>query len=134
MKGLLDTHVFLGWESDPGKLSATALAFLQDPANTLLLSVVSVWEVLIKSALGKLALTNPLPMVVAQQQVNGVSNTHGFSSTKTSKPSAHPKVSASSTSAIRFPTSNISSTSAAPAGTKYQSAKRAVFADCGLEG
>ncbi|KAL9570278.1 hypothetical protein ACKAV7_005581 [Fusarium commune] len=70
----------------------------------------------------------------AQQLVNGASNTHGFSSTKTSKHSAHPKVSASSTSAIRFPTSNISSTSAAPAATKYQSAKRAVFADCGLEG
>jgi PIN domain nuclease of toxin-antitoxin system len=73
MKGILDTHVFLWWESDPGKLSAPALAFLLDPANTLYLSVVSIWEVIIKLPLGKLNLTNPLPQVIAQQQqLNGV--------------------------------------------------------------
>ena len=72
MKGLLDTHTFIWWDSDPSKLSATALTFLRDPANTLLLSVVSVWEILIKLQLGKLTLGLPIRTIVAQQQVNGV--------------------------------------------------------------
>ena len=33
MKLLLDTHAFIWWDSDPGRLSATALAALRDPAN-----------------------------------------------------------------------------------------------------
>ncbi len=44
MKGLVDTHAFIWWDSDPGRLSASALAFFQDPSSTVLLSVVSVWE------------------------------------------------------------------------------------------
>jgi PIN domain nuclease of toxin-antitoxin system len=72
MKGLLDTHTFIWWDSDPAKLSAKALAFLRDPANTVLLSVVSVWEILIKLQLGKLTLTTPLATIVAQQQANGI--------------------------------------------------------------
>jgi PIN domain nuclease of toxin-antitoxin system len=44
MNLLLDTHTFLWWDSDPGRLSARALGMCQDPANRLLLSVASVWE------------------------------------------------------------------------------------------
>jgi PIN domain nuclease of toxin-antitoxin system len=44
MKLLLDTHAFIWWDSEPGNLSAHALALCQDPANTLMLSVASVWE------------------------------------------------------------------------------------------
>src|SRR5262245_23563310 len=72
MKGLLDTHTFMWWDSEPSKLSAPVLAFLHDPANTLLLSVVSVWEILIKLQLGKLMLGSPLATVLSQQQVNGL--------------------------------------------------------------
>lgn len=72
MKGLLDTHAFIWWDSEPGKVSAPALAFLQDPSNTVFLSVVSVWEILIKQQLGKLTLAAPLPTILAQQQANGV--------------------------------------------------------------
>ena len=72
MKGLLDTHVFIWWDSDPSKLSAPALAFLQDPANTVFLSVVSIWEILIKLQLGKLTLGAPLASIVAQQRANGI--------------------------------------------------------------
>lgn len=56
MKGLLDTHTFIWWDSDPSKLSARALAFLQDPTSLVLLSVASIWEMLIKLHLGKLKL------------------------------------------------------------------------------
>jgi PIN domain nuclease of toxin-antitoxin system len=72
MTGLLDTHTFIWWDSDPDQLSATALAFLQDPANTVLLSVVSPWEMLIKQQLGKLTLRLPLQQILAQQQANGI--------------------------------------------------------------
>jgi PIN domain nuclease of toxin-antitoxin system len=72
MKGLLDTHTLLWWDSEPGKLSVNALAFIQDPTNTLLFSVVSIWEMLIKSQLGKLKLAAPLTAIVARQQANGI--------------------------------------------------------------
>ena len=59
MRGLLDTHTFIWWDSTPSKLSAAALSFLQNRANTILLSVASVWEILIKVRAGKLALPDP---------------------------------------------------------------------------
>src|SRR5882672_4067207 len=72
MKLLLDTHAFPWWDVDPSQLSATALAALTNPANTVLLSVVCVWEMQIKSQLGKLALRVPLADIVQQQQANGL--------------------------------------------------------------
>ena len=49
-----------------------ALAALRDPANTVWLSVVSVWEIVIKAQLGKLNLRLPLPHIVTHQQANGL--------------------------------------------------------------
>lgn len=68
MKLLLDTHTFIWWDSDPAKLSAQVLALCGDPANTLLLSVVSVWEMQIKVQLGKLTFAHPLADLIHQQQ------------------------------------------------------------------
>ncbi|NCC34352.1 MAG: type II toxin-antitoxin system VapC family toxin [Chloroflexia bacterium] len=73
MKLLLDTHTFIWWDSDPAKLSATVLALCSDPANDLILSVTSLWEMYIKHQLGKLSLRLPLVDIVAHQQAtNGV--------------------------------------------------------------
>jgi PIN domain nuclease of toxin-antitoxin system len=72
MKGLVDTHTFIWMDSDPTRLSSAAAMFLQDPSNIILLSVVSVWEMLIKLALGKLTLRMPLQTILAQQQANGI--------------------------------------------------------------
>lgn len=72
MNVLLDTHTFIWWDSDPSQLSPRALAAFHDPATVVWLSVVSVWEMQIKSQLGKLALRLPLPQIVAQQQANGL--------------------------------------------------------------
>jgi PIN domain nuclease of toxin-antitoxin system len=72
VKGLLDTHTFLWWDNEPSKLSAGVLASIQNPANTILLSVVSVWEILIKGQLGKYTLRSPLPVILGQQQANGI--------------------------------------------------------------
>lgn len=50
---LLDTHVLLWAAYQPAKLSPAARELLLDPANSLLFSAVSIWEVSIKSALGR---------------------------------------------------------------------------------
>lgn len=73
MKLLLDTHTFIWWSSEPEKLSSDVLAYLDDEDNELILSVVSVWEIQIKSQLGKLKLNVPLEeLVESQRQANGV--------------------------------------------------------------
>jgi PIN domain nuclease of toxin-antitoxin system len=73
MKLLFDTHAFIWWDSAPANLPASVLTMCQDPANTLLLSVVSAWEMQIKSHLGKLKFASPLGGIIAnQRQTNGV--------------------------------------------------------------
>ncbi|MSS73629.1 MAG: type II toxin-antitoxin system VapC family toxin [Candidatus Latescibacteria bacterium] len=73
MKLLLDTHTFIWWDSEPAQLSSAALSACQDRTNTLILSVVSVWEMQIKSQLGKLRLSLPLSEIIrGQQQANHI--------------------------------------------------------------
>ena len=72
MKGLLDTHTFIWWDSDPDRLSDRARAFILDPSNEALLSVVSVWEIVIKRALGNLHLHRPIDGIVIDQTANGI--------------------------------------------------------------
>jgi PIN domain nuclease of toxin-antitoxin system len=73
MKFLLDTHTFIWWDSDPSRLSSRVVSLCQDRKNTLLLSVVSVWEIQIKHELGKLKLGLPLTKLVeSHQRINEV--------------------------------------------------------------
>ncbi|HMJ65206.1 MAG TPA: type II toxin-antitoxin system VapC family toxin [Candidatus Binatia bacterium] len=73
MKLLLDTHAFIWWDDDPSRLGAEALAACTNPANELLLSAASVWEMQIKASLGKLQIRRPLSVLIAdQQQRNGL--------------------------------------------------------------
>ena len=64
MKLLLDTHTFLWWNEASPRLSKKALVLLSDPANTLLLSVVSAWELVLKTQTGKLRLPESLNVYV----------------------------------------------------------------------
>jgi PIN domain nuclease of toxin-antitoxin system len=50
---LLDTHLLLWAAGQPERLSGTATALLLDPSNELLFSAASIWEVTIKSGLGR---------------------------------------------------------------------------------
>lgn len=71
MKVLLDTHTFIWLDSAPEKLSKKALGFCESLENTLYLSSVSVWEMQIKSQLGKLYFKIPIAeMIQIQQQDN----------------------------------------------------------------
>ncbi len=72
MKVLLDTHAFLWWDNEPTKLTATALATLQNKTIEVLVSVASIWEIQIKVQIGKLTLHRPLADIVAAQQANGL--------------------------------------------------------------
>ena len=53
MKLLLDTHLLLWAAGLPDRLSSAALEMINDPANELLFSAASIWEVAIKRALGR---------------------------------------------------------------------------------
>jgi PIN domain nuclease of toxin-antitoxin system len=68
MRLLLDTHAFIWWDSAPQQLSKDVLAWLRDPNNTIILSVVSLWEMQIKHQLGKLSLARQLQDIVVHQQ------------------------------------------------------------------
>ena len=68
MKLLLDTHAFIWWDTRV-RLSGRALAACKDFNNTLHLSIVSVWELQIKTQLGKLALRLPLTDVLEDQRL-----------------------------------------------------------------
>ena len=59
MRGLLDTHSFLWFVTDDPQLSATALAFIVDPNNEILVSPASYWEIAIKVSIGKYPMTVP---------------------------------------------------------------------------
>jgi len=56
---LLDTHIWLWWLHDQDRLSPTAIARMESE-EILLVSTISVWEISLKSSVGKLAL--PLPI------------------------------------------------------------------------
>jgi PIN domain nuclease of toxin-antitoxin system len=66
MKLLLDTHTFL-WHADASpQMSPTATALLVDPANELLLTMASVWEIAIKVGLKKLTLSSPYALFMTK--------------------------------------------------------------------
>jgi len=53
MKLLLDTDLLLWAAGDPDRLPAGALALLDDPANELIFSAASIWEIAINCRLGR---------------------------------------------------------------------------------
>jgi PIN domain nuclease of toxin-antitoxin system len=53
MKLLLDSHLLLWAAGQPHRLSAGALKLIDNPANELLFSAASIWEVAIKRGLGR---------------------------------------------------------------------------------
>ena len=54
MRALLDTHVVLWWLSDSNKLSKAATELISTDVNTCFVSAVSLWEIELKQAVGKL--------------------------------------------------------------------------------
>ena len=59
MKLLLDAHAVIWAVDEPSRLGTRAMTAMQDPANELMFSSGSVWELAIKLSLGKLKLSVP---------------------------------------------------------------------------
>ncbi len=73
MNLLIDTHVFIWYSMASDRLSKTAVDAINDEANAVFISQVSIWEMQIKHDLGKLA----LPMDV-KSMVEGQIGTNDF--------------------------------------------------------
>jgi PIN domain nuclease of toxin-antitoxin system len=59
MRLLVDSQSVIWAVDNPAQLSPAATAALQDPANEMLVSAVTIWEISIKVGLGKLRLSSP---------------------------------------------------------------------------
>jgi PIN domain nuclease of toxin-antitoxin system len=63
---LLDAHTVLWWLADDDTLDAQARTAIADPANDVLVSAATVWEIAIKRAIGKLQAPAGLTEVISR--------------------------------------------------------------------
>lgn len=68
MNLLLDTCIFLWFISGDQRLPVSMREAIRDPANAVHLSVVSLWEIIVKYQLGKLPLPRPPEHYVPEQR------------------------------------------------------------------
>ena len=75
---LLDTHTLLWSLFSPERLSIPARKAILDPADEVLVSVASAWEIAIKQSIGKLLVPAPLETAVASSGFRflGISPAH----------------------------------------------------------
>ncbi|MCA9928028.1 MAG: type II toxin-antitoxin system VapC family toxin [Anaerolineales bacterium] len=66
MKALLDTHTFLWWITDDGRLSKRVRDILSNGRNTIYFSAASGWEIAIKARLNKLTLPTDIANFVGE--------------------------------------------------------------------
>ena len=67
MRLLLDTHTFLWWVADAPELSARARTAIARSRNECFVSLASLWELAIKSSLGKLEISGSLARFIPEQ-------------------------------------------------------------------
>ncbi|KAF0192185.1 MAG: PilT domain-containing protein [bacterium] len=73
MKILIDTCSFLWFIEDNPKLSSVAKSLIEDEDNEIFLSIISVWEIAIKTSIGKLSITDTLSeFIKTQLKVNDI--------------------------------------------------------------
>ena len=89
MKLLLDTHALLWALLAPARLSSTAVEAIEDGANEVFVSVVSAWEIEIKRAKGKLAVTVPLADALSEQRFKALPVTLPYALAVESLPRRH---------------------------------------------
>lgn len=71
MRLLLDTHVLLWALATPDRLDAATRAALEDPANDVLFSAASIWEIAIKARLGRADFPRDPDQVAAGARATG---------------------------------------------------------------
>jgi PIN domain nuclease of toxin-antitoxin system len=75
VKLLLDTHVFLWYLAADPKLPPSFRSTIQDESNNVFVSAATVWEVVVKNAIGKLPLPEPPSKYLSRNRI-----VHGFAS------------------------------------------------------
>src|SRR5947199_1021051 len=68
MRLLLDTHIFLWYITNDPRLPIDLGSAIRDQSNDIYLSVVSVWEALVKYQLGRLPLPTPADEYLLERQ------------------------------------------------------------------
>jgi PIN domain nuclease of toxin-antitoxin system len=68
MRLLLDTHALLWWRDASPRLSRRAHAAIADADNEIFVSVASLWEIVIKRALGRLRFPDDLELVMREEE------------------------------------------------------------------
>lgn len=75
MRLLLDTCTFLWLNGDRARLPRRVLEALESPDNDLLLSAVSAWEIVVKSAAGRISLgTDASRWIPDRREQNGIAS------------------------------------------------------------
>jgi PIN domain nuclease of toxin-antitoxin system len=64
MKYLIDTHAFLWFNDGSNELSNQACKMIENNDNDIYISIASLWEISIKSALGKLSISGDFETVI----------------------------------------------------------------------
>jgi len=70
MRLLLDTHAFLWFFIGSNSLSAKARAAIEDLSNEKFFSIASLWEIAIKTSIGKVTLSKPFEDIFPDQLTN----------------------------------------------------------------
>lgn len=68
MRLLFDTHTLLWYLTDYERLPKTTQAILRDLENQVFVSVVSVWEIIVKHQIGKLPLPKSPELFIPEQR------------------------------------------------------------------
>jgi PIN domain nuclease of toxin-antitoxin system len=68
VKLLLDTHAFIWWDKEPDRLSGRVARAINRSTSEVFLSVVSLWEMSVKAAAGKLELRAAIREIVEDHQ------------------------------------------------------------------
>lgn len=89
MKILIDTHVLLWWLMNDTTLGADAKLLIASPQNTIFVSAISAWEIVIKKALGKLQAPDDLDKAIAMSHFHSLSVTTQHAMGITSLPPHH---------------------------------------------
>jgi PIN domain nuclease of toxin-antitoxin system len=66
MRILIDTHILIWHLEGDEQLSPDRRSLITNPTNSIFISIVSYWEIAIKTSIGKLSLSRPIEEIFAE--------------------------------------------------------------------
>jgi PIN domain nuclease of toxin-antitoxin system len=72
MKYLIDTHIFLWFVESSVKLSQKAKSIIEDKKSEIFISIASLWEISIKTSIGKLQIKGTFDSIESDLQDNSI--------------------------------------------------------------